>query len=184
MNLLAFAATSSKHSINKQILGYATRLIEGGLVAGTSVKTIDLNDYEMPIYSIDREKDGGIPQEAQAFFDEIGRADGVLISFAEHNGSYTAAYKNIFDWASRIEMPVYQNKPTVMLSTSPGKRGGGNVLKAAIASAPHFGNDLKGSLAIPSFQSNFDPDAGSILNAEIDAQFRDVLASFFLEGTS
>ncbi len=49
-----------------------------------TVETIDLNDYEMPIYSIDRQNDGGIPQLAHDFFDKIGEADAVLISFAEH----------------------------------------------------------------------------------------------------
>jgi NAD(P)H-dependent FMN reductase len=59
---------------------------------------LDLNDYEMPIYSIDRETEDGIPEEAQRFYDELGAVDAILISFAEHNGAYTAAYKNIFDW--------------------------------------------------------------------------------------
>ena len=41
----------------------------------------------MPIYSADRESEGGIPQLAQDFFDKIGAANAVLISSAEHNGS-------------------------------------------------------------------------------------------------
>ncbi len=181
MKILAFAATSSKQSINKQLIRYAAQLIESGLVPEATVETIDLNDYEMPIFSIDRENDNGIHELAHAFFEKIGQADGVLISFAEHNGSYTAAYKNIFDWASRIDIGVYQNKPTVMLSTSPGPRGAGNTLQAAIASAPFFGNDLKASLSIPSFGENFDSETGSLSNSELDAQLRDALAGFAAE---
>ena len=104
MKILAFAATSSKHSINKQLIGYATQILEDTAGADVTVETIDLNDYEMPIYSIDRQNEDGIPQAAHDFFDKIGQADAVLISFAEHNGFYTAAYKNLFDWTSRIDM--------------------------------------------------------------------------------
>tara|TARA_R110002073_G_scaffold74100_10_gene181381 strand:- start:32738 stop:33301 length:564 start_codon:yes stop_codon:yes gene_type:complete len=178
MNLLAFAASTSTQSINKQLLRYATNLIEGGLLTKATVKTIDLNDYEMPIYSADREREGGIPKAALDFLDEIRKADGLLISFAEHNGSYTAAYKNIFDWASRSEKPVYQNKPTVMLATSPGGRGASSVLAAAVASAPHFGNELRASLSVPSFFQNFDAEKGELSNPEIDAALREALASF------
>ena len=178
MKILAFAASNSRQSINKQLVGYATRLIEGGLIPDATVETLDLNDFEMPIYSVDRQNETGIPQAAHDFYDKIGQADAVLISFAEHNGFYTAAYKNLFDWASRIDMAVYQNKPTVMLSTSPGPSGGANALQTAVGSAQFFGNDVKADLAIPSFHENFDAATGSLSNADLDAALRSALATF------
>ncbi len=177
MKLLAFAATNSRESLNKKLIAYAGKLINDGLIDDVTIETIDLNDFEMPIYSIDRQNESGVPQLAQDFFAKIGDADAVLISFAEHNGSYTAAYKNIFDWASRIDMRVYQDKPTVMLSTSPGGGGGGNVLQGAVASGVFFGNDVRANLAIPSFFENFDADSGSISNPELDAEFRAAIAT-------
>ena len=144
MNVLAFAATTSRQSINRRLIDYGTRLLDEG---GIAVDTIDLNDFEMPIYSIDRQARHGIPAPAHDFFSRIGAADALLISYAEHNGFYTAAFKNIFDWASRIDMRVFQDKPTVMLSTSPGRNGGANVLQVAVTSAPFFGNDVIASLA-------------------------------------
>ena len=164
-------------SINKQLITYAATLINEGLLEGTSVETIDLHDYEMPIYSIDREQAGGIPQHAQDFFAEIGRADAVLISFAEHNGFYTAAYKNVFDWASRIDMKVYQAKPAVLLSTSTGPGGGRNVLETAVRSGQFFGYDLRASLSIPSFYDNFDTATTRLTNAELDDQLREALSA-------
>ncbi|GAB5536263.1 MAG: NAD(P)H-dependent oxidoreductase [Rubricoccaceae bacterium] len=178
MNILAFAASSSTTSINKALIGYGKHLLEGGLVANAAVEVIDLNDYEMPIYSIDQEKADGIHPLARDFYDRIGRADALLISFAEHNGFYTAAYKNIFDWASRIDKRVYQGKPTVMLSTSTGPRGGSNVLATAVASARFYGNDVKASLSIPSFRQNFDVESRSLSDPTLDAQFRATLAAF------
>ena len=181
MKILAFAASSSTQSINKQLVGYAKRLLEDGLIPDADVELIDLNDYEMPIYSIDRQNETGIPQLAHDFFAKIGAADALLISFAEHNGFYTAAYKNLFDWTSRINMGVYQNKPTVMLSASPGPRGGGNALQAALASAPFFGNDVKASLSVPSFGENFDLATCSLTDPDLDSQLHDALAGFASE---
>ena len=121
----------------------------------------------MPLYSSDREAAHGIPDEAHRFYGKIGAADALLISFAEHNGSYTAAYKNLFDWTSRIDMKVYQNKPTVILSTSPGAGGGASVLATAAKSAPFFGADLKASMSVPSFFDNFDGDTGRLSDASL-----------------
>ena len=177
MKILTFAATSSKHSINKQLIGYATRILEETSGDDVTVETIDLNDYEMPIYSIDRQNEDGIPQLAHDFFDKIGEADAVLISFAEHNGYYTAAYKNLFDWTSRIDMAVYQNKPTVMLSTSPGPSGGANALRTAVESAVFFGNDVVGNLSIPSFYDNFDATTQTLADSDLESQLRAALTA-------
>lgn len=96
MTILAFAASSSRHSINKQLIHYVGALIN------TKVQYLDLNDFEMPLYSIDRQNELGILEPAQQFYQLIGTSRGVMVSFAEHNGNYTAAYKNLFDWTSRI----------------------------------------------------------------------------------
>jgi NAD(P)H-dependent FMN reductase len=177
MKILAFAATSSKHSINKQLIASATQILEETSRGDVTVETIDLNDYEMPIYSIDRQNEGGIPQLAHDFFDKIGEADAVLISFAEHNGFYTAAYKNLFDWTSRIDMAVYQNKPTVMLSTSPGPSGGANALRTAVESAVFFGNDVVGNLSIPSFYDNFDATTQTLTHSDLEGELRAALTA-------
>lgn len=171
MKILAFAATTSSQSINKQLIDYGATILESE-GDETSVEVIDLNDFEMPIYSVDREVEGGIPQLAYDFFNKIGEADGVLIAFAEHNGFYTAAYKNLFDWASRIDMRVYQDKPTVMLATSPGGGGGAHALSVAMESAPFFGNDVKASLSVPKFHENFDAEAGKLTDHDLDSEFR------------
>lgn len=162
MKILAFGATNSSTSINKQLAAYAANL-----VAGAEVEVLDLNDYPLPLFSTDIEAEIGKPEQAQAFFNKIGEADAVVISYAEHNGSYTAAFKNLFDWMSRIDMKVYQGKPMIVLSTSPGPGGAKSVLAAATGSAPFFNADLKGSLSVPSFFDNFDVENQVLKNEEI-----------------
>ena len=182
MKLLAFAASNSSQSINRQLVDYAVRLLQDGLIEGVAadaveISSLDLNDFEIPIYSIDRQNADGIPQPAHDFYDTIGAADALLISFAEHNGSYTVAFKNVFDWASRINIRVYHDKPIVMLSTSPGGGGGGFVLRSAAHLAQYFGNEVLASLSIPRFGENFDTATGTLNDPDLDAQLRDVLAT-------
>ena len=173
MKVLAFAASNSKKSINKQLVTYASKLIENA-----EVETLDLNDYELPLFSVDREEELGEPPAlAQQFFDKIGEADALLISYAEHNGSYTAAYKNLYDWASRIDMKVFQGKPMVMLATSPGPGGARNVLATATTSAPYFGGELKAELSIPSFYDTFDSETNTFKNKDIQAQLEQAVAA-------
>lgn len=162
MKVLAIGATNSTTSINQQLAAYTA-----GLVEGAQVEVLDLNDFEMPIYSEKKEQDSGVHQHAQRFFEKIGASDAVVISFAEYNGSYTAAFKNVFDWASRIDMKVYQGKPVVMLATSPGPGGATSVLSSAVNSAPYFDADVKGSMSVPSFYDNFDMETGEMTNLEM-----------------
>lgn len=171
MKIIAFAASTHKKSINKQLVGYA-----GSLLKNIDIEILDLNDYELPLYSQDKEEELGHPALAKDFLAKIAQSDGIIISFAEHNGSYSAAYKNLFDWCSRIEPKVFQNKPMVLLSTSPGAMGGASVLASAVNSAPYFNGIVKASLSIPSFFDNFDPVKQSLSHPELDEQFRDAVS--------
>ena len=172
--VVAFAASSSSRSINKSLVTYA-----GGLLRDAEVEVLDLNDYELPLFSVDREDQLGQPELAQSFLRKIAHCDGLLISFAEHNGSYSVAYKNIFDWASRINPRVYQDKPMVLLSTSPGGRGGKSVMELALAQMPRFGGRVMASVSVPSFADNFDLEAGVVINAEIGAEIEAAVKRLF-----
>ncbi len=165
--VIAFAASSSSRSINRQLVCYAA-----GLLADVEVEILDLNDFELPLFSADREDQLGQPDLAHAFLQKIDNCDGIIISFAEHNGCYSAAYKNIYDWASRIKPKVYQDKPMVLLATSPGGRGGKSVLELASNQIPRFGGEVIASISVPSFSENFDTAAGTMRNAEIAARIQ------------
>ena len=127
---------------------------------------VDLNDFELPLHSIDREEGDGIPQLAHNVRHTIADADALLISFAEHNGNVTVAYKNLFDWLSRFDHNVFQDKPMVMLSTSPGGSGGSNASDIVTSAAPHCGGDVKATFTLPAFYANFDGDAEKLSNEE------------------
>lgn len=163
--IIAFGASSSKTSINKQLATYAA-----GQFENAEVEVLNLNDYEMPIFSTDKETESGIPELAKDFFNKLGTADLLVISFAEHNGAYSTAFKNIFDWTSRIHSKTFQEKQTLLLSTSPGPRGGSSVLEIAKNRFPFQGAEVKGSFSLPSFNDNFNAKDGitdTALNNEL-----------------
>lgn len=175
MKVLVFAASNSRQSINRALASHAAAVYKEQFCSNAEIEVLDLNDYEMPIYSIEREQADGVPALAQTFFDKITAADKLIVSYAEHNGSYTAAWKNIFDWTSRIDMQVFQNKPMLVLATSPGPGGAASVLGAAVQSAPFFAADIRGSLSVPSFQENFDSEKNELNNPELSQSLFDIL---------
>ena len=169
--IIAFGASSSKQSINKQLATFAANQFQN-----VTVEILDLNDYEMPIFSVDKEKENGIHPLAQEFYSKLGSADLIIISFAEHNGNYYTAFKNILDWTSRINAKTFQEKPMLLLATSPGARGGSSVLEIATKRFPFQGGIVNGSFSLPSFGENFDAEKG-ITNEELKNEFLKIVAS-------
>jgi len=171
MNVLSFGASSSNASINKKL---AKSIAE--LIADSVRLHLDLNDYPLPLYCIDYEAKNGIPDLAISFYEKMEWADVIVISFAEHNGSYTAVFKNIFDWVSRVKLKMFENKKLILLSTSPGARGGQTVLHAAIDRFPYHGAEIVGSLAVPFFTKNFSDEFG-IIDEEIKSKIDVIIHS-------
>ena len=170
MKILAFAASNSSESINRRLaLHVANR------VRGAEVESLDLNDYEMPIFSEQREMALGQPAEARAFHRRLGEADALVISFAEHNGTYSAAWKNLLDWTSRVDRRFFQDKPALFLATSPGPGGAGNVLAQAADAAPHFGAELIDTVSVPRFNTHYDPYRDQVVDGLTDRKLREAV---------
>lgn len=171
MKILAFGASHSKASINRQFALY------GALALATendNVNLLDLNTFEVPIFTVDVEREMGYPNAVYAFIEEFQKADIIIISFAEHNGSYSASFKNLFDWSSRVEPRIFNEKPTILLSTSTGARGGKSVLAAALDRMPRHGAKIIGHFSLPSFNENFKDQV--IINEAILFDFQTFIA--------
>ncbi len=170
--ILTIGASSSKGSINKQLAQYTASLL-----IDAEINLIDLNDYEMPIYSIDRENENGIHDLANKFGDLVSDSNGIVISFAEHNGSYSTAFKNVLDWGSRLKEKIWNEKPMFLLATSPGGRGGSTVLNLASTYFPFMGAKVTASFSLPSFYDNFSGEEG-LTNDELRESFMEELNKF------
>ncbi len=172
MKILAFAGSTSSTSRNRELVKFVLRSFKKD-----EINLIDLNDYEMPIFSVDREKNG-YPEEARKFLKDIATCDVIICSLAEHNRIYSAAFKNILDWASRIEVKVWQERPMFLMTTSPGGYGGGNVMEHAKRYFPQFGADIKESFSLPKFDENFDLEKEEISNAELAKELQGKIINF------
>lgn len=161
--ILAFAGSTSSTSINKKLATFA-----GENLAQLSFDVIDLNDYSIPIYSEDEEKNG-FPENAKLFNELLDNYSGFILSLAEHNGSYAAAFKNILDWSSRIQKDVFRNKPLLLMATSPGGRGGKSVLETGKEKFARMGVKELFSYSLPSFYENF--KEGKITNEALLSEF-------------
>ncbi|WP_407406081.1 NADPH-dependent FMN reductase [Chryseobacterium sp.] len=172
MKVLAIAGSNSDVSINKQLVTYASSLIENA-----EVEIVDMNDFEMPIYKHQIEVESGVPQAAHDFASMIDQSDLLIISLGEHNGTYSAAFKNVFDWTSRIkDRAVYNNIPMFLMSTSPGGRGGLGVLEAATKRFPLHGGNIVETFSLPFFGDNFDKENQKISNDEKDNELREKIS--------
>ena len=172
MKIIAFGASPSKNSINKKLATYAASLFENA-----EVEVLDLNNFEIPVFSVDIEVEIGQHPNAQAFLDKLASADFLVVSLAENNGNYTAAFKNIFDWSTLIQKEVFQQKPMLLMATSPGARGGATVLEMAQNAFPRFGAQLKGIFSLPNFNDNFDEEKGVISNPELDKELKTIVGA-------
>ena len=171
LKVLAIGASNSKNSINRRLARFAASSFEGAVV-----DDLDLNALEMPLFSVDREAAGGVPPQASEFLARIAAADVVVLSLAEHNGSYSVAFKNVLDWASRLNGKPFQSKPMLLMATSTGGRGGASALEAAKGRFPFMGADIRGTFSLPLFDQNFD-DARGITSSELRATLLGLIAA-------
>lgn len=157
--VVTIAGSNSQKSINKLLIEYTTRLI-----GNAQFLNIDLNNYALPIYGEDYEAVNGIPEAVKILDEIIDSADGFVISLAEHNGSYTAVFKNTLDWLSRLDTKIWKEKPMLLMATSPGARGATTILRSARDSFPFLGAKIIETYSLPSFYENF--KEGEIIGAD------------------
>ena len=173
MKILAFAGSNSTNSINKKLVQSVSKYYKE---VDDEIKVLDLNDFEMPLYSKDKERNSGIPALAISFSEELDWADFILISFAENNGNYSVAYKNIIDWVSRIKgRKLFDQKPVFLLATSEGSRGAKSVLNIAQERMPFDGSEVLEAFSLPEFSKNFEEGKGIITplyRSELEAKVR------------
>lgn len=170
-NILTIGGSTSNNSINKKLAEHA-----GSFMKNVNIINIDLNDYKMPLFSVDVEAEQGYSKGVVDLNEMFDTADGFIVSLAEHNGAYSAAFKNAYDWISRIKGKVWRNKPMLLLSASPGVRGGKSVLNIALGKFPYMGANIIGSMPFPLFDENFKD--GEVVKPELKEELLKLVKEF------
>ena len=169
--IVAFAGSNSSTSINKQLVEFALKYFEG-----FEIQLLDLNDFEMPMFSVDKEKENGYPETAYKFREEIEKADAIICSLAEHNRNYTAVFKNTIDWCSRIDINIFGDKPMLLMSTSPGGYGAGNAMNSGKILLPRCGAEIIETFSLPSFDKSF--SEGKITDEALKTELEEKIPTF------
>jgi len=172
-NILAFAGSNSSTSINHTLVEYVSTHL-----SNHTVKVLKLTSYPMPLYSEDEEKSNGFPGMTMGLKQEISEADALIISVNEHNGSWSAFFKNVIDWLSRLDRNFLEGKKILLMSTSPGERGGVGALAYAKSVLPRFGGEILDSFSFPSFYANFSEEDRTVTDETLLLGLNEVLSTF------
>jgi chromate reductase, NAD(P)H dehydrogenase (quinone) len=171
--ILAFSGSNGSKSINQKLVVLAANMLQG-----YDVHIISLRDYPAPLYSMDIEKNEGFPKKMQELNDLFHTCDAFLISLPEHNGSVTPVLKNTVDWISRIEMPVFKDKPVCLLSASPGIRGGAHNLQHISGLMPFWGGRVMSVYSLGSFMEKWDKQKSDISDPREKEKLQKAVRSF------
>lgn len=169
--ILAFAGSNSSTSINHQFITHISNRINGH-----DIKIVRLSEYDIPMFSVDKEKTNGFPLDIKVIKNLISEHDALIISVNEHNGTVSSFFKNILDWLSRLDRNFLAEKKILLVSTSPGARGAASSLEYTKGILPRFGGQVIESFSFPSFNDNFADDA--IQNEVLNMGVEDVLTTF------
>jgi NAD(P)H-dependent FMN reductase len=171
--ILAFSGSNHSQSIHQNLIE-----VTASKVTKHEVSVIDLNNFPLPIYSIDIESQG-IPEQVKNLRAIMNEHDALIIASPEHNGSMPAFLKNVIDWLSRVSEPGQpffgeSKKPVLLLSTSPGETGGATNIKTMAELMPWWGGDVKGTYSLGSYHEKFidgkfNPETDKEISATVSA---------------
>lgn len=171
-SLLATAGSNSSTSINYQLVRYTASLVDSH-----PVELLELAEIDFPMYDQDSERNTGFPDPILKLLDTVRGCDGLILSVNEHNGNPSAFTKNILDWLSRKDRNFLAGIKVMLMSASPGKRGGQSSRSVVAAMLPRFGGEVVSEFSLPSFFENFDTDRG-ILPEDLRNAHREALDTF------
>ncbi len=177
-NILAFSGSNNPDSINEKLV---QSVIER--YSDYDIRFIDLKQFDAPIYSQDLQSKG-IPQSIKELYHLFQESDGYIIASPEHNGLPSAFLKNIIDWLSVITQRFFNDKPVLLLSTSPGATGARTHLALLANLVPLWGGILKATYSLGKFEEHFDTAKKSITNAKALKDLDNALATFMQEDST
>lgn len=126
--ILVFAGSTRSGSLSTKLAAAAAKELA---LADAEVTRISLDDYPMPIFNGDLEKESGIPDNATKLAGLIAAHQGAFIATPEYNNSIPPLLKNTIDWISRVESRgtnAYRNRVFGIGSVSNGLIGGARAL--------------------------------------------------------
>jgi NAD(P)H-dependent FMN reductase len=172
-NVLVFAASLRKESLNKRLASLAARIARE---LGADVDLASMRDFDVPLYDGDIEAQG-MPAGAHALRDKLLANDAFILASPEYNGSMPGTIKNLIDWASRFRPQPFDGKHGLLLSASPSLAGGNRGLWSLRMPLEHLGARVFPDMfSLAMAHKAFDGDA--IADATLRARFEKNVQAF------
>ncbi len=169
IKVLAISGSLRSGSYNSSLVTAFQTASQGDLDVKVYHGTADL-----PFFSEDLEGDN-TPASVLALRDEIQKADAVVISTPEYNGSIPGALKNLIDWASRpYGESSFAGKPTVVLGASVSPYGAQWAQEHLVAVLKATGAQIVGDVHPVGPAAEIYDANGSIASTAVQATLRDI----------
>lgn len=116
--LIIVASTNENKKLGEVLDGYAKNL-------GQKTETLNLVDYDLPLYYMEKEVKDGIPIPVFEIIEKMERSDAFIVVAPEYNGSIPPVLSNAIAWISRTNddfRALFSEKP-ILLATHSGSGG-------------------------------------------------------------
>jgi len=170
--ILAIGASNNPKSINHILVKSAASLLKK-----SEVEIVTLLDFPSPLFSVVDEQKNGSPESILKLKKMINESDGIILSSPEYNSSVPSPFKSTVDWLSKLDGKIFGDKPLLLMSASPGRRGGASVLAHLAEVMPFWGADIRGVFSMPLFKDNVNLN-GEIVNVEKLTELEKLVSEF------
>lgn len=170
VRILAIPGSLRQGSYNRKLLRAAARALPGAIELKIWTGLAAVSPYSE---DVEREP---VPDGARALREAIERADALLVSTPEYNGSLPGQLKNAIDWASRpFPDNVLRDKPVAVVGASTGLYGAVWAQADARKALGRAGaRVLDAELPVPRAHEQFDA-RGELLDAELGRRLQQLV---------
>ena len=170
--LIAFSGSLRKDSFNTKVL----RALPAVAPEGVNIAFFDIS--ELPLYNQDLDGET-VPAIVAALRTAVAEADGVIIATPEYNHSYSAATKNLIDWASRpfLKGPII-GKKSMVIAVTPGPGGAVHGAQATTDLLTMLGGTVVGQVTSATIHEKLNGETLQFTDEELARQLREGLAGF------
>ncbi|QYX56923.1 NAD(P)H-dependent oxidoreductase [Roseovarius sp. SCSIO 43702] len=113
--LLLLSGSLRKESFNRKLIHHAAKTFGPAEVVE--------GDLDLPLFNEDVEAIGN-PDKVETLFEQVKRADALIIGAPEYNKGVSGPLKNGIDWLSRPQPSILKDKIAVVMSAAGGRTGG------------------------------------------------------------
>jgi chromate reductase, NAD(P)H dehydrogenase (quinone) len=174
LKVLVFGASLRADSLNVKLAELATRVAE---LTGATVDHAAMEDFDVPSYDGDDEKDQDFPKGAEELRRRLIENDAFIISSPEYNASMPGLLKNLIDWTSRFRPQPFDGKHGLLLSASPSMVGGNRGLWSLRIPFEHLGARIYPDM-FSLAQAHKAMAGGNISDAALRARFETNIQAF------